>query len=92
VDRADRDKIVFLVCGIAVMTLVLQGSTTNMLVRRLGLDRPSEAELQVFDRAAQSLEGALQEDIDRYKVSLRVPSLPRFRLSLKLTLKRSRSS
>lgn len=39
IDQEDRDKIVFLTAGIAVLSLLVNGTTTGPLVRFLKLDR-----------------------------------------------------
>lgn len=70
IEANDRDRIVFLTCGVAVLTLVIQGGTTRLLVQGLGLARAEPAELQVFERACAGVEAALQEDVRRYKVKI----------------------
>lgn len=39
IEQEDRDKIVFLTAGIAVLSLLVNGTTTGPLVRILKLDR-----------------------------------------------------
>lgn len=39
IDQLDRDKIVFHTAGVAVLSLILNGTTTGVLVRYLKLDR-----------------------------------------------------
>ncbi|CAM9175603.1 unnamed protein product [Ectocarpus sp. 12 AP-2014] len=61
IDQEDRDKIVFLTAGIAVLSLLVNGTTTGPLVRFLKLDRASEASQGVFGQACFALELSMQK-------------------------------
>eukprot|EP00752_Nemacystus_decipiens_P004989 g4537.t1 len=61
IEQEDRDKIVFLTAGIAVLSLLVNGTTTGPLVRFLKLDRASEASQSVFGQACFALELSMQK-------------------------------
>ncbi|CAN0312081.1 unnamed protein product, partial [Scytosiphon promiscuus] len=61
IDQVDKDAIVFLTAGVAVLSLVLNGTTTGPLVRFLKLDRASEASQSVFGQACFALELSMEK-------------------------------
>ncbi|CAM9333885.1 unnamed protein product [Scytosiphon promiscuus] len=61
IDQVDKDAIVFLTAGVAVLSLVVNGTTTGPLVRFLKLDRASEASQSVFGQACFALELSMQK-------------------------------
>jgi len=57
----DRDKILFLMAGVVLLTVLVNGTTTKLLLHVLGLDRVSPAEMEMFVRVTNLIETELQD-------------------------------
>lgn len=55
IDHEIGDRIVFYVAGIAMLTLLINGTTMKYLVAYFGLDRKSHAKQMMFEHAAEIL-------------------------------------
>lgn len=69
ISQVVRDQILFLTCGIVVLSIVINGSTIKLLLRALGLDRLPEAKQVTMDQAkiavkkeVEALECTLKKD------------------------------
>lgn len=54
-DKIDRDRVLFHVCGIVVLTLVVNAPTVKYLVEYLGLNKPPSDTAALFKSATQHL-------------------------------------
>ncbi len=62
IDQSIREKIIFHTSGIAVLTLIINGSTTKLVVQCLGLNRTTEAHDDVFEHAINAIDAKLAID------------------------------
>jgi NhaP-type Na+/H+ or K+/H+ antiporter/CRP-like cAMP-binding protein len=62
-----RARISFLIAGIVLLTILINGTTCKPLLNRLGLNSPSEAERELFIRATNVVEGGLEKALRELK-------------------------
>ncbi|GAB5036345.1 sodium hydrogen exchanger partial [Nannochloropsis oceanica] len=62
-----RARISFLIAGIVLLTILINGTTCKPLLNRLGLNNPSEAERELFIRATNMVEGGLEKALRELK-------------------------
>ncbi|CAM9476498.1 unnamed protein product [Chrysoparadoxa australica] len=67
IDQEIRDKILFFTSGIAVMTLLINGTTAGPLVKYFGLDRTTRASDTVFKHANYAIELHMEEEASKLK-------------------------
>jgi NhaP-type Na+/H+ or K+/H+ antiporter len=67
IDVVTGDRVLFLMAGLALMTLVINGSTTGHLIHVLGLDGASRAQTEVFIRACSAIEAKLEHVVDELR-------------------------
>lgn len=63
------DKFVFHMSGIAFLTLLINGSTTGLLLRCLDMVRPSAASVMMFNRAVDHVNELIEHDVTQLKQS-----------------------
>ncbi len=58
-----RDRILFHVAGVSLLSLLVNGTTLKPLISFLGLDLESPAELEVYDRTSIAIEQRLEDRV-----------------------------
>ena len=69
IEQSHRESLLFQVAGIVILTLVVNGSTTGILVEALGMLKQSDIKRQMKVRAWMKLQKQLEDDIDELKKS-----------------------
>ena len=66
--KIDRDRVLFLTCGIVVLTLVVNAPTVKYVVEYLGLNKPPSDTAALFKSATQHLIDDLHHKINEMKL------------------------
>eukprot|EP00752_Nemacystus_decipiens_P004872 g4435.t1 len=61
------DKIMFMIAGLAIMTLLINGTTCGMLLSYFGMDRATKAQTEIFIRACSAVESKLEHVVEELK-------------------------
>jgi len=61
VDKTQAADVVFYACGIATLTLLINGSTSGFLLKRLGLIEPTKGELVVTKEVCNRVKGKFEK-------------------------------
>jgi len=69
IEQSKRDKMVFMVAGVSVLSLLINGTTAGALVRYLKLDRSSEDSICTFEKMCYELELEISKDCTDLKES-----------------------
>ncbi len=62
IDSDIRERIMFNTSGVVALSLIVNGSTTKLLVHRLGLNHTTDAHKDVFRSAVNAIEAKLESD------------------------------
>ncbi|CAM9412929.1 unnamed protein product [Chrysoparadoxa australica] len=67
IDPDTGDKVMFMMAGLALLTLLINGTTIGNLLHWLGLDKVSDAQTEIFIRACSALEAKLEHVVEGLK-------------------------
>eukprot|EP00903_Cladosiphon_okamuranus_P017333 g15970.t1 len=61
------DKIMFMIAGLAIMTLLINGTTCGMLLSYFHMDKATKAQTEIFIRACSAVESKLEHVVEELK-------------------------
>lgn len=67
IDSKIRDQIMFFTCGIVLLTLVVNGTTTGILVRKLGISKENEMSVRMLKKVLNEHSDKASEFITKWK-------------------------
>jgi len=71
IDIKIRDQIMFFTCGIVLLTLIINGTTTGILIRKLGISKENEMSVRMLKKVLDEHEDKASEFINKWKTERR---------------------
>ncbi len=50
IDKRIREQIIFFTCGIVLLTLIINGTTTGLVVKKLGISKENEMSVKMLKK------------------------------------------
>ncbi|CAN0007156.1 unnamed protein product [Pylaiella littoralis] len=67
IGQEEGDKIMFMIAGLAIMTLLINGTTCGKLLSYFRMDRATKAQTEIFIRACSAVESKLEHVVEELK-------------------------